>query len=188
MKLKCISIPFLFLLNLSICFCLKEIEQKGNALFLKDNNTSESNVVKNKLINEIKKKSNEIRTMYNTINTKNKKLPLYIFIIDENEKKRQMLKGLFLKGKLDFLQGINSPFSKYYISKKNKNILNRITLQNKIKEEEKFINNLNEDDKKRYIKRKLEEYENLRNNINQLYLNIENKFDLLKKLMIYLKG
>ncbi|CRG93624.1 conserved Plasmodium protein, unknown function [Plasmodium gallinaceum] len=178
---------FLFFLIISICFCVKDNEQKDNALFLKDNNTTESTVVKNKLINEIKKKSNEIRNMYNNLNIKNKKLPLYIFIIDKNEKKRQMLKDLFLKGKLDFLQGNNTPFSKYYISKKNKNILDRITLQNKINDEEKFLNSLNKEDKKKYIKRKLQEYEYLRNNVNQLSLNIENKFDSLEKLMMYIK-
>ncbi|SCP05217.1 conserved Plasmodium protein, unknown function [Plasmodium ovale] len=153
--------------------CLSEIKQNVNDVPAFDHTYEEKAASsKSNIINKIKKKSNEVRMLYNALNEKNASIPLYIFINDENEKKRQFLKDMFLIGKLDFLQGSNTPFSKYYLSIKNRNMEHKIALDEKLKKEREFVNSLNVQDKKKYIKVKIAEYANLRVNVEQLHSNI----------------
>ncbi|WBY54460.1 hypothetical protein Py17XNL_000104709 [Plasmodium yoelii yoelii] len=171
----CISFFILIqLLNNSGMFsCLSNVDKNGNILLLKDMKTGNTKeTLQNELINKIKKKANNIRMLYNILNEKNISKPIYIFINDQNEKKKKFLKDLYLLGKLDFLQGFNTPISKYYISLKNKTISYRMLLGDKINNERKYINGLNSEDKDIYVKGKIEEYENLRVSVNQMSSNI----------------
>ncbi|EAA17563.1 hypothetical protein [Plasmodium yoelii yoelii] len=131
--------------------CLSNVDKNGNILLLKDMKTGNTKeTLQNELINKIKKKANNIRMLYNILNEKNISKPIYIFINDQNEKKKKFLKDLYLLGKLDFLQGFNTPISKYYISLKNKTISYRMLLGDKINNERKYINGLNSEDKDIY--------------------------------------
>ncbi|ETB63281.1 hypothetical protein YYC_00116 [Plasmodium yoelii 17X] len=169
--------------------CLSNVDKNGNILLLKDMKTGNTKeTLQNELINKIKKKANNIRMLYNILNEKNISKPIYIFINDQNEKKKKFLKDLYLLGKLDFLQGFNTPISKYYISLKNKTISYRMLLGDKINNERKYINGLNSEDKDIYVKGKIEEYENLRVSVNQMSSNIEKKFKSIEELMAFLKN
>ncbi|SBT39794.1 conserved Plasmodium protein, unknown function [Plasmodium ovale wallikeri] len=168
--------------------CLCEIKQNVNDIPAFDHTHEEKAAsLKSNIINKIKKKSNEVRMLYNTLNEKNASMPLYIFINDENEQQRQFLKDMFLIGKLDLLQGSNTPFSKYYLSIKNRNMEHKIALDEKLKKEREFVNSLNVQDKKNYIKVKIAEYANLRVNVEQLHSNIEKKFNSVQEIMTLLK-
>ncbi|SBS92078.1 conserved Plasmodium protein, unknown function [Plasmodium malariae] len=114
-----LSLFMLLLYPTSYALCLVSLEQKDNTFILEQNIAEKTNNDTKKIINKIKTKSNEIRMMYNTINKKNENMPIYIFVNDENEQKRKMLKNLFLIGKLDHMQGYNTAFSKYFLSIKN---------------------------------------------------------------------
>ncbi|EUD70114.1 hypothetical protein YYG_04737 [Plasmodium vinckei petteri] len=143
---------FILLSNNSGMFsCSTSVGKNGNILLLKDMKAGNSKeTLKNELINKIKKKANHIRMLYNVLNEKNISKPIYIFINDQNEKKKQFLKDLYLLGKLDSLQGFNTPISKYYISLKNKTMSYSMLLGDKINNERKYINGLSAEDKETY--------------------------------------
>ncbi|CAD2083781.1 conserved Plasmodium protein, unknown function [Plasmodium vinckei lentum] len=165
------------------------VDKNGNILLLKDMKAGNSKeTLKNELINKIKKKANHIRMLYNVLNEKNISKPIYIFINDQNEKKKQFLKDLYLLGKLDSLQGFNTPMSKYYISLKNKTMSYSMLLGDKINNERKYINGLSADDKETYVKDKINEYESLRVSVNQMSSNIDKKFKSVEELMTFLKN
>ncbi|VWU52445.1 conserved protein, unknown function [Hepatocystis sp. ex Piliocolobus tephrosceles] len=167
--------------------CLSKVEHNGSTLTMNDNIPYKLNNMTSQLINVIKKKSNHVRMLYNALNGNNKELPLYIFVKDENEKKRQILKDLYLTGKLHFLQGHNNPLSKYYLAVKNRHVATSILLDEKLKKERDFINNLTEEDKTNYVKGKITKYENLRINAQQLYSNLEKKLNSLEEIIAILK-
>ncbi|CAD2083643.1 conserved Plasmodium protein, unknown function [Plasmodium vinckei brucechwatti] len=183
---------FMFMLlsnNSGMFSCSTSVGKNGNILLLKDMKTGNSKeTLKNELINKIKKKANHIRMLYNVLNEKNISKPIYIFINDQNEKKKQFLKDLYLLGKLDSLQGFNTPISKYYISLKNKTMSYSMLLGDKINNERKYINGLNAEDKETYVKGKIDEYENLRASVNQMSSNIDKKFKSIEELMAFLKN
>ncbi|CAD2095104.1 conserved Plasmodium protein, unknown function [Plasmodium vinckei petteri] len=181
---------FILLSNNSGMFsCSTSVGKNGNILLLKDMKAGNSKeTLKNELINKIKKKANHIRMLYNVLNEKNISKPIYIFINDQNEKKKQFLKDLYLLGKLDSLQGFNTPISKYYISLKNKTMSYSMLLGDKINNERKYINGLSAEDKETYVKDKINEYENLRVSVNQMSSNIDKKFQSVEELMTFLKN
>ncbi|KJP88909.1 hypothetical protein AK88_01403 [Plasmodium fragile] len=127
---------------------------------------------KTQLINSIKKKTNQIRKMYNALNKKNVTLPLYLFANDKDEEKRQMLKDLFLRGHMDFLQGLNTPLSKYYLSMRSTRRAHRTQVDTKIRKERDLINGLSLENKKRHVEEKLREYRFLKANLLQLHSTI----------------
>ncbi|SCM18982.1 conserved Plasmodium protein, unknown function [Plasmodium chabaudi adami] len=183
---------FMFILlsnNYGVFSSSTSVDKNGNILLLKDMKPGNSKeTLKNELINKIKKKANHIRMLYNVLNEKNINKPIYIFINDQNEKKKQFLKDLYLLGKLDSLQGFNTPISKYYISLKNKTISYSMLLGDKINNERKYINGLSVEDKETYVKGKIDEYENLRVSVNQMSSNIDKKFKSIEELMAFLKN
>ncbi|SCN58605.1 conserved Plasmodium protein, unknown function [Plasmodium chabaudi chabaudi] len=183
---------FMFILlsnNYGVFSSSTSVDKNGNILLLKDMKPGNSKeTLKNELINKIKKKANHIRMLYNVLNEKNINKPIYIFITDQNEKKKQFLKDLYLLGKLDSLQGFNTPISKYYISLKNKTISYSMLLGDKINNERKYINGLSVEDKETYVKDKIDEYENLRVSVNQMSSNIDKKFKSIEELMAFLKN
>ncbi|VEV54435.1 conserved Plasmodium protein, unknown function [Plasmodium vinckei vinckei] len=183
---------FMFILlsnNSGMFSCSTSVDKNGNILLLKDMKTGNSKeTLKNELINKIKKKANHIRMLYNVLNEKNINKPIYIFINDQNEKKKQFLKDLYLLGKLDSLQGFNTPISKYYISLKNKTMSYSMLLEDKLNNERKYINGLSAEDKETYVKAKIDEYENLRVTVNQMSSNIDKKFKSIEELMLFLKN
>ncbi|SOV12168.1 conserved Plasmodium protein, unknown function [Plasmodium sp. DRC-Itaito] len=146
-----------------------------------ENINKQKDLKKNDLINKIKMKTNELRYMFDNLYVQHKNIPLYIFVKDHNEEKRHLLKNIFLYGKLHYLQGLNTPFSKFYMLYKNKKqIPSTIRLQNKIREEKKFIDNMDKSSKKKYIKNKIDKYTNLNINVKKLYSNIEGKINSLE--------
>ncbi|EWC89762.1 hypothetical protein PFNF54_01341 [Plasmodium falciparum NF54] len=139
-----------------------------------ENINKQKDLKKKEIINKIKNKTNDLRYMFDNLYVQHKNTPLYIFLKDHNEEKRHLLK-------LHSLQGLNTPFSKFYMLYKNKKqIPSTIRLQNKIREEKKFIDNMDKSSKKKYIKNKIDEYVNLNTNVKKLYSNIEGKINSLE--------
>ncbi|ANQ09153.1 Uncharacterized protein PCOAH_00036620 [Plasmodium coatneyi] len=179
--------PLLLLLALfhhlciPLCSC-EVLKGPTSPLHANPNDTSE-HAQKTQLINSLKKKAKQIRKIYNALNEKNVNLPLYLFANDNDEKKRQLLKDLFLRGHLDFLQGLNTPLSKYYLSMRSARRAQRTQVEAKIRNERVLINGLSLENKKRHVEEKLREYRFLKANLLQLYSTIEKRFKSVDSLM-----
>ncbi|EUD66312.1 hypothetical protein C922_03228 [Plasmodium inui San Antonio 1] len=176
---------FLALLHyLCIPLCSSEAPKGASSSPLRgSSNDASQHAQKTKLINSLKKKANQIRKMYNALNRKNVNLPLYLFANDNDEEKRQVLKDLFLRGHLDFLQGLNTPLSKYYLSMRSARRAQRMQVEAKIRNERDLINGLSVENKKRHVEEKLREYRFLKDNLLRLYSTIEKRFKSVDSLM-----
>ncbi|GAB67500.1 hypothetical protein PCYB_115200 [Plasmodium cynomolgi strain B] len=165
-----------------LCSC-EALKGVANSPLSDSSNDTNQHTQKTQLINSLKKKANQIRKLYNTLNKKNENLPLYLFANDNDEEKRQILKGLFLRGHLDFLQGLNTPLSKYYLSMRSSRRAQRTHVEAKIRNERDLINGLSVENKKRHVEEKLQEYRFLKDNLLQLYSTIEKRFKSVDSLM-----
>ncbi|SOV74584.1 conserved Plasmodium protein, unknown function [Plasmodium sp. gorilla clade G3] len=172
------NICYLFIYML----CLLLLHGKHSFFCKKHENINKQmNLKKIDIINKIKKKTNDLRYMFDNLYVQHKNTPLYIFVKDHNEEKRHLLKNIFLYGKLHSLQGLNTPFSKFYmLYNRKKQNPSTIRLKNKIREEKKFIDNMNKSSKKKYIKNKIDEYVNLNINVKKLYSNIDGTINSLE--------
>ncbi|GAW81976.1 hypothetical protein, conserved [Plasmodium gonderi] len=180
---------FLFSIFLLLCllytsaYCICEGKAENTTSTSGNSKDTRSYFQRTKIINSLKKKTNEIRMIYNTLNAKNADTPLYIFVKDNDENKRIILKNLFLMGNLDFLQGLNTPFSKFYLSMRIQQRTHREQVESQIRNEREFINTLDTENKKRYVMEKLRDYKLLKANIQQFYSRIGKRFKSVEELM-----
>ncbi|SCO68348.1 conserved Plasmodium protein, unknown function [Plasmodium vivax] len=174
---------FVALHRLCIPLCSCEAPKGATSPTRGSSSDTSQHAQKTQLINSLKKRTNQIRKMYNALNEKRANLPLYLFANDHEEEKRKLLKDLFLRGHLDFLQGLNTPLSKYYLSMRSERRAHRTQVEAKIRNERDLINGLSVENKKRHVEEKLREYRFLKANLLQLYSTIEKRFKSVDSLM-----